>query len=67
MKQKTNFATMDDAALAKACAEKREAVRSFRFRGLGATPRDAEAARGERKDIARILTEQGKRRRAALA
>lgn len=57
---------MDDAALMKMLAEKREAVRAFRFRGLSATPRDAQTARTDRKDVARILTEQGKRRRAAV-
>ncbi|OGG57490.1 50S ribosomal protein L29 [Candidatus Kaiserbacteria bacterium RIFCSPHIGHO2_01_FULL_55_17] len=43
--------------LKKAIAEKREALRQFRFGGAGSRTRNVREGRALRKDIARILTE----------
>lgn len=44
------------ADLAKLVAEKREALRAFRFGGAGAKTKNVKEGRAIRKDIARILT-----------
>lgn len=43
--------------LHKEIADKREALRSFRFAGTGSRTRNVREGRTLRKDIARILTE----------
>lgn len=50
---------MKDADLSKLVAEKREAIRSFRF-NMGS--RDVRAKRTARKEVARALTEMQARR-----
>ncbi len=44
------------ADLKKMVAEKREALRAFRFGGAGAKTKDVKQGRSIRKDIARMLT-----------
>jgi len=43
-------------------AEKREALRTFRFGGAGSRSRNVREGRNLRKDIARILTELNARK-----
>ena len=43
--------------LRKTLAEKREALRAFRFGGAGSRTRNVREGRNLRKEIARILTE----------
>lgn len=47
--------------LVKLLAEKREAVRAFRFDLAGSAKKNVKAPMHARKDIARILTEQNMR------
>ena len=42
--------------IAKLVAEKREALRVFRFGGAGTKTKNVKEGRGIRKDIARLLT-----------
>lgn len=49
--------------LAKLIAEKREAVRAFRFDLAGSSKKNVKAPKLARKEIARILTEQNLRLR----
>lgn len=42
----------------KLLAEKREELRALRFQAAGSRPKDSNAPRKTRKDIARILTAQ---------
>lgn len=51
-----------DTDLTKMLAEKREELRTFRFNMSGSALRDVRAARTNKKDIARILTELNARR-----
>ena len=44
------------ADLSKLVAEKREALRVFRFGGAGAKTKNVKEGRAIRKDVARILT-----------
>jgi len=60
-----DIATKKDADLEKLLAEKREELRTFRFNMAGSNLRDVRAARANRKEIARILTEQNARRRTS--
>lgn len=48
--------TKTPADLAKMAAEKREALRAFRFGGAGAKTKNVREGRAIRKDLARILT-----------
>lgn len=66
-KKTTDFTKKNDADLAALLAEKREALRAFRFGEAGGRSRNVRAGRELRKDIARILTETTKRARLALA
>lgn len=54
-----------DADLMKLLAEKREALRKFRFDAAGSRARTTKEGRDTRRDIARILTELTMRRDAA--
>lgn len=45
-----------EADLVKMIAEKREALRAFRFGGAGAKTKDVKQGRVIRKDVARMLT-----------
>lgn len=56
----TNFKDIqkkDDKALIDLVAEKRAAVRAFRFGNAGSSTRDVRQVRADKKDIARALTE----------
>ena len=57
--------TKDIAELQKQLADKREALRVFRFEGQGSRARDVRGGRNLRKDIARLLTELNSRRAPA--
>ena len=47
----------NDKDLTKMLGEKREEIRGFRFETAGSKTRDVRAARKNKKEIARILTE----------
>lgn len=49
-------------SLQKTIADKREALRVFRFEGEGSRRRNVREARNLRRDIARIMTELSSRR-----
>ena len=49
-------------ALRKMIADKREALRVFRFEGAGSRRRNVREARTLRKEIARVMTELSARR-----
>ena len=51
-----DITTKTPADLMKLVAEKREALRLFRFGGAGAKAKNVREGRNIRKDIARILT-----------
>lgn len=51
-----DISTKTNADLAKLLAEKREALRIFRFGAAGAKTKNVKEGRHIRKDIARILT-----------
>ena len=51
-----DITTKTSADLMKLVAEKREALRVFRFGGAGAKAKNVKEGRAIRKDIARILT-----------
>jgi len=54
--QMKDITTKTPADLRKMVAEKREALRAFRFGGAGAKTKNVREGRVIRKDIARILT-----------
>ncbi|MEK7093038.1 MAG: 50S ribosomal protein L29 [Patescibacteria group bacterium] len=58
----TDLKTKDIAELQKELADKREALRVFRFEGAGSRSRDVRGGRNLRKDIARLLTELNSRK-----
>lgn len=58
----TDLKKQDIAELQKQIADKREALRVFRFGGAGSRTRDVRAGRTLRKDIARLLTELNSRK-----
>ena len=53
-------------SLQKMIADKREALRVFRFEGAGSRRRNVREARALRKDIARIMTERTARKIAEM-
>lgn len=57
----TTLADKKDADLRKELAEKREALRQFRFSASGAKVKDVKEGQNTRKEIARILTELRRR------
>lgn len=57
MAKKTDFAKYSVDDLHKEIAEKREALRTFRFGSAGSRTRNVREGRNLRKDIARLLTE----------
>ena len=59
MKEFTNKTAAD---LNKLMADKKEALRVFRFGAAGAKTKNVKEGRAIRKDIARIMTELGKNR-----
>ena len=54
----------DDKALTEFVSEKREALRAFRFSNTGSATRNVKAARADKKEIARALTELTARRKS---
>lgn len=62
MKKKTSFKDMKQEEIAKLVGEKREELRTLRFAGRAT---DANKARGVRKDIARLLTEETRQKKTA--
>ncbi|OGG54207.1 50S ribosomal protein L29 [Candidatus Kaiserbacteria bacterium RIFCSPLOWO2_12_FULL_53_8] len=56
-----DFSKQDIAELQKLVADKREALRVFRFGAEGSRSRNVREGRTLRKDIARLLTEVRKR------
>ena len=57
MAKKTDFKKYSVEDLHKEIAEKREALRAFRFGSEGSRTRNVREGRGLRKDVARLLTE----------
>ncbi len=57
----SDYKTHDVAELQKLVADKREALRVYRFGGAGSRSRNVREGRTIRKEIARILTELRKR------
>lgn len=56
-----DFSKQDIPELHKLVADKREALRVFRFGGAGSRSRNVREGRTIRKEIARLLTELRKR------
>jgi ribosomal protein L29 len=54
--------TREIGELQKELADKREALRAFRFGGAGSRSRNVREGRNLRKDIARLLTELNSRK-----
>lgn len=53
----SEFSKKDKPELLKIVADKREALRAFRFGGAGSRTRNVREGRVLRRDIARVLTE----------
>ncbi|MDO8514289.1 MAG: 50S ribosomal protein L29 [bacterium] len=53
----SNFSKQDAPELQKLVADKREALRTFRFQGEGSRTRNVREGRNLRREIAQILTE----------
>ena len=53
----SGFSKQDIPELQKLVADKREALREFRFGGAGSRARDVRAGRTLRREIAQLLTE----------
>ena len=62
MKNTNEFHKLSDADLAKTLEEKRTAVRQFRFDITGSKVKNIKEGTNVRKDVARLLTEQRKRK-----
>ena len=65
MATKTDFKKYSVEDLHKEIADKREALRAFRFGEAGSRSRNVKEGRTHRKDIARMLTELNARKIAA--
>lgn len=65
MAKKTKLTEKSPAELTTMLKEKREELRSLRFSAAGARAKDSNAPSKTRRDIARILTEQGNRAKKA--
>ena len=57
----SDFSKQDAPELQKLVADKREALRVFRFEGAGSRTRNVREGRNLRREIAQILTELRKR------
>ncbi len=53
----SDLSKQDTAELQKLVADKREALRAFRFGGAGSRSRNVREGRGLRREVAQILTE----------
>ena len=56
----SSFADKDKKELTKLLADKRDALRAFRFAMSGGKTKNVREGRALRKDIARLLTKTGK-------
>jgi ribosomal protein L29 len=65
MAKKTNLTEKNPVELTKLLKEKREELRGLRFSAAGARPKDSNAPKKTRKEIARVLTEMGNRAKKA--
>lgn len=65
MAKKLTLSEKSPAELMKMLKEKREELRGLRFAAAGARPKDSNAPAKARREIARILTEQGNRAKKA--
>ncbi len=65
MSKKTTLTEKTPAELTKLLAEKREELRKLRFVAVGGRPKDSNAPKKTRKEIARVLTEQAARTKNA--
>ncbi|MGE5541029.1 MAG: 50S ribosomal protein L29 [Bacillota bacterium] len=65
MAKKTNYKEKSPEELTKVLKEKREEMRGLRFAAAGARPKDSNAPRKTRREIARVLTELGNRAKKA--
>ncbi len=65
MAKKTTLTEKNPAELTKLLKEKREELRGLRFAAAGARPKDSNAPMKTRREIARVLTEQGNRAKKA--
>lgn len=65
MAKKISFSEKNTAELLKLLKEKRESLRTLRFSAAGSRPKDSNAPMKTRRDIARVLTEMGKREKKA--
>jgi len=63
----TDFSKHTTADIEKEIAEKRDALKSFRFGEAGSRARNVREGRNLRKDIARLMTELSTRRVAQKA
>lgn len=67
MVKKTDFKKYSVEDLRKEIADKREALRTFRFGEAGSRSRNVREGRNHRKDIARMLTELNARKVATAS
>lgn len=65
MAKKTKLTEKSPAELTKMLKEKREELRALRFAAAGARPKDSNAPKNSRREIARMLTELGNRAKNA--
>lgn len=65
MTKMKDIESKSDKDLSDFVAEKREAVRNFRFTHASSRTRNVRQIRADKKDIARALTEQTKRTKEA--
>lgn len=65
MAKKTSLKDTPAAELLKLVAEKREELRKLRFEAAGSRPKDTNAPKKARKEIARMMTELGAKKNAA--
>ena len=65
--KKSEYRSQSVEELQKLVAEKREALRVFRFEGAGSRARNVRGGRNLRKEIAQMITELNKRTIASRA
>ncbi len=65
MSKKTSLKEKSAVELATLLSQKREELRKLRFAAAGARPKDTDAPKKTRKEIARALTEQSARAKTA--
>jgi ribosomal protein L29 len=65
MAKKTKLTEKSAEELKKLLKETREELRGLRFAAAGARPKDSNAPKKSRREIARVLTEMGNRAKKA--